>query len=162
MSASVRLDVPLIGQAREMDCWYAAVNMVCKFHVEGPRNGVPSAWKANGGLPFEDFATLASGEHLVPVTRDRSFEWSDAELARVLSEHGPIWAWGRWFGASHIVVITGVDRGKVLINDPDGPKKHEFGLVEFNQKLVRNHPRNAPSLMVYRYPNTAKLPKLAS
>ena len=157
MGENVQLSVPLIDQARTMDCWYAAVNMVCKYHVIGPRNGVPAAWKANEGLPFEDFATLAAGEHLVPIKFPKAFEWTEGELAKILRTSGPIWAWGEWFGASHIIVVTGVSNGQVLVNDPDGPKRRQLGLADFNKKVVRNYPKDAYPLMVYAFPNRERL-----
>lgn len=157
MGDVVRLSVPLIRQAQTRDCWYAAVNMVCKYHVAGPRNGVPSAWMANKGLPFPDFSTLAAGEHLVPIVFPAAYDWKDAELAKILREDGPIWAWGYWFGQSHIVVVTGIDKGQVLVNDPDGPAARQFSITDFNRKVVRNYPLGTYPLMVYRYPNKEKL-----
>lgn len=153
----VRLDVPLIGQVRDKDCWYAAVNMVCKFHVEGPRNGVPTAWRNDEGLPFADFSTLARGEHLIPLKYPQGFMCTEENLSAALKAWGPIWAWGMWFGASHIVVLTGVERGTVFMNDPDGPRRKEMGLADFNTKLERRLPPGTAALMVYRHPNVAKL-----
>src|SRR5437899_205118 len=113
MAKSIRLNVPLVRQDRSMECWYACVCMVCYYHVAGPRRGVPAAWKANKGLPFENFATLARGENLKPVPFPSNHEWTQDELHAILSTSGPIWAWGLWVGLSHIVVITGVDAGNV-------------------------------------------------
>lgn len=156
---TVRLDVPLVRQDRSMECWYASVCMVCYFHLAGPRYGVPVAWTANKGLPLANFSTLAQNEHLEPVAFAKDFRFTADELCDVLRRQGPIWAWGMWFGLSHIVVVTGVENGNVLVNDPDGPKRTRFGVAQFNKKVVRNYPKGSDPLLVYRYPDAARLQK---
>lgn len=149
MARSARLDVPLVKQIRTMECWYASACMVCYYFEIGPRLGVPKAWADNKGLPFADFATLAKTEGLTAVPFPQNHQWDAEELALILLTKGPIWAWGMWDGASHIVVITGIDQGKVYFNDPSGPRRRETSLADFNAKLVRNYPKGSEPLMVY-------------
>jgi hypothetical protein len=56
-------------------------------------------------------------------------------LEALLKTHGPIWCAGFWYGPGHIIVLTGVDTGIVLLNDPDGGKPKLGTIAWFNQKL---------------------------
>jgi ABC-type bacteriocin/lantibiotic exporter with double-glycine peptidase domain len=113
----IRLSVPLVYQRESMECWYASACMVAYFRRPGPRLGLPDKWKANRGITPADFVDLAKAEGMSPV-RFRAGSMSEGELESLLKSYGPLWCAGHWDGVGHIVVLTGVEGGKVFINDP--------------------------------------------
>ena len=131
----IKLNVPLVSQKRKMSCWYAAVCMVAYFREAGPRLGLPDKWNANSGINLKDFTKLAQAEGLVAV-RSPANKLTEQQLEVLLRNNGPIWCAGKWDGAPHIVVLTGVEKGKVYINDPSPSKGKRVETLEwFNQKL---------------------------
>ena len=138
---SIRLTVPRVKQLRSMDCWYASACMVAWFFEQGPRLGLPQKWAANQGISpkLGDLITLAQVEHLKPV-HAANRNWTEDDLERVLKDSGPIWSAGHWYGPGHVVVLTGVEPGKVVINDPDGGVEKEGTLAWFNQSLGKMWP----------------------
>ncbi len=123
-----------------MSCWYASVCMVAYFREAGPRRGLPEKWKANTGINIPSFVALAKGEGMTAV-RLPSKQYTEQQLETILRNYGPVWCAGRWDGVPHIVVLTGVDKGKVYINDPNPAKgKREETLEWFNQKLDSHVP----------------------
>ncbi|NQY89319.1 MAG: hypothetical protein HRT51_16535 [Colwellia sp.] len=61
---------------------------------------------------------------------------TEGDLFKYLRAGGPIWSAGYWFGAGHIIVLTGVSQGKVYFNDPDQGVKKENTVKWFNEKLA--------------------------
>lgn len=143
---SVKLNVPLVKQLRSMSCWYASVCMVAYFREAGPRLGLPDKWNANNGINLNDFIRLAKVEGLLPIMSPTS-NLTEQQLEVILKNNGPIWSAGKWDGFPHIVVLTGVEAGKVYINDPSPVKGRRIETLDwFNQKLD-NH---VPNCMMYK------------
>lgn len=143
---SVKLDVPLVTQARRMSCWYASACMVAYFHEAGPRLGLPKKWRDNRGIKLADFVSLAQAEGLVPIKPPPS-SLTELQIDAFLNIYGPIWCAGSWDGVKHIVVLTGVENGRVYINDPNPRKgKRVESLSWFNARLD-NH---VPNCMMYK------------
>jgi ABC-type bacteriocin/lantibiotic exporter with double-glycine peptidase domain len=133
----IKLNVPLVNQLRNMSCWYASVCMVAYFREAGPRLGIPERWNANTGIDLNDFITLAQAEGLVSIKSPTS-NLTEQQLEVFLRNNGPIWCAGMWDGVPHVVVLTGVEKGKVYINDPNPAKgKRVETIAWFNQKLWR-------------------------
>ncbi|MES9930085.1 MAG: papain-like cysteine protease family protein [Candidatus Thiodiazotropha sp. 6PDIVS] len=142
----IKLNVPLVKQLTKMSCWYASVCMVAYYREAGPRLGLPEKWKAISGINLNDFVKLAQAEGLVSIKSPAS-KLTEQQLEIFLRNNGPIWCAGRWDGVPHIVVLTGVDKGSVFINDPNPAKgKRTETLAWFNEKLD-NHVQNC---MMYK------------
>ena len=142
----VKLDVPLVPQRRQMSCWYASACMVCYYREAGPRLGLPAKWEANCGIKLKDFISLAQSEGLKSI-RSPAKSLTEKQLEVFLINNGPLWCAGRWDGVPHIVVLTGVENGKVFINDPNPQKgKRVESLAWFNLKLD-NH---VPNCLMYK------------
>jgi hypothetical protein len=81
---------------------------------------IPSSYAAadTKGIGPAQFITLAQnvGLDALPVKNQHS----EQDLFDCLKNSGPVWFAGFWFGVGHIIVLTGVDRGKVFFNDPAG------------------------------------------
>lgn len=124
--------VPLIAQDQGMACWYASTQMLVQWRREKTQSSemgrpdpseVPSAvaqYKANNGLPFQDFIRYATLMGLTAVpgqspTLDLIGTW--------LSDYGPIWAAGYKQTSTsrygHVFVIVGVASGQLYIHDPE-------------------------------------------
>jgi hypothetical protein len=117
---SLLLDVPVVGQARSMSCWYASACMVAYFHEAGPRLGLPRAWEADHGISISAFPRLAAVEGLVPVPLPSgTHAANNYDVFQWLLHYGPLWAAGDWYGFGHVIVITGIESDTVHINDPD-------------------------------------------
>lgn len=139
-SYKVRLDVPLVPQARNMSCWYASACMVAYFREAGPRLGLPDVWDANTGLSFGAVANLAKVEGLSVFPQPNVGRFSGADLYAALKQAGPLWCAGMWYGFGHAIVLTGVDGNKVYFNDPapvdKGMKNKKETVDWFNKKLL--------------------------
>jgi Papain-like cysteine protease AvrRpt2 len=134
---TVKLAVPLVAQQESMSCWYAGACMVTYYREAGPRLGIPRAYQFNTGIfPFQ-FGVLARNEGLKPVTISQGATAEQLEV--LLNKHGPLWCDGDWFGAKHIIVLTGVDTSanEVFFNDPDGGVAKQNSVTWFNQHLSR-------------------------
>lgn len=114
-----RMNVPLVPQARNSSCWYAAACMVSYYREAGPRFGVPMVWQENKGISLAQESALARHEGLTAFPLPKSRKFSEANIYAALKQAGPLWAGGNWDGdGNHVVVITGIDSGKVYYNDP--------------------------------------------
>ena len=114
-----RMDVPLVPQARNNSCWYAAACMVSYYREAGPRLGMPKVWQANKGISVAQESALAKNEGLSTFPLPKSKDFSEAGLYAALKQAGPLWSAGNWDGEGmHIVVLTGIDGGNVFFNDP--------------------------------------------
>lgn len=134
----VKLNVPLVAQTKNNSCWNAAAQMLWYYSQgrtqrAGPMNSLSDKFEENNGVSLADFIRLAKSVGLMPVPDLDSY--SELILAAILRTFGPIWCAGQWYGVKHIIVLTGVESGKVFINDPDQGKAKEHTLEWFNQKL---------------------------
>lgn len=133
------LNVPLIRQEKSMSCWHASARMLWGFKYKQSINPLKKIYAANTGIHPSQFISLAKQLGLETVkTINMSYNW--AALADLLTRHGPLWAAGYWYGAPHVVVITGVEpNGMVFINDPAGSRRtHDISF--FNEKIASNVP----------------------
>jgi cysteine protease avirulence protein AvrRpt2 len=111
------LDVPVVGQVKDMSCWYASACMVAYYREAGPRLGLPKVWADDSGLT--DWMRLARSEGLECVKRPASHSIDKFGMYSWLSLFGPIWCAGEWYGFGHVIVLTGIDGDTIHINDPD-------------------------------------------
>jgi hypothetical protein len=151
-TAELLLAVPLIGQQHGYDgrrlmqpkggkllphgrmaCWYAAAEMVSKYHRPGPRVGLPAIWEADSGLLIQQINSLAKSEGLRVVPRPGTVD--QESLLRILKQYGPIWAAGTFGGSGHVIVLTGVSGEQVHFNDPWEPSKKVKSITWFGNHL---------------------------
>lgn len=131
------MNVPMIRQEKNMSCWHASARMLWAFKYRQSINPLSSIYAANTGITAAQFVRLAKTLGLQAVENiNMSYSWS--ALAELLRRHGPLWAAGLWYGAPHIIVITGVDPdGKLYVNDPGfGPRVHDMAFL--NEKVSAN------------------------
>jgi len=127
-SPKLLLDVPLVGQVRQMDCWYAGTCMLAYYREAGPRLGLPARWLADSGVDVPQWARLAQVEGLKPVVRPSNVHSTDKfGIFSWLSSYGPIMAFENWYGFGHAIVLTGIDGDTISINDPDDQKGGDDG-----------------------------------
>ncbi|MBT0956686.1 hypothetical protein IV417_04760 [Alphaproteobacteria bacterium KMM 3653] len=120
-----------------MSCWYASACMVAYYRSPGPRQGLPAKWAANTGITLADFSSLAAAEGLKSLLTPAA-DLTENQLETILANNGPIWSAGFWDGVGHIVVLTGVDKGRVFINDPSPTVgAREESLAWYNAKLAK-------------------------
>lgn len=113
----------LIPQTTTMGCWYASAQMLVNWrrnrykmteaNMPDPSEDAGSSWllASNSGIQNPAILPMAKRLGLVPVppispTRDAIDDW--------LRKYGPLWVNGR----THIVVIAGIGKNKVLVYDP--------------------------------------------
>jgi hypothetical protein len=112
--------------------------MVSHYYITGPRNGIPSVWKADRGLTVSTIDALAQSEGLRVVQKPQGKLTRDA-LYDLLKMYGPIWSAGRFLDASptagHVVVLTGVQGPFVLFNDPWEPVAKKRSAEWFSNRL---------------------------
>ncbi len=138
--ASVELDVPLLAQEKTMCCWHTSAMMIWVYwqqrtHRQGPMNTVAPVYELNTGLSPQAFVTLGEKTSLKALPLQKSY--SNSEVYATLKQCGPLWCAGYWYGPGHVVVLTGVNEGTVLINDPGGGVKKKGTLAWFNEKLAK-------------------------
>ena len=138
--ASVSFDVPTIPQEKTMCCWHTSAMMIWRYWQQktgrqGPMNTLAPVYDANTGLSVAAFVTL--GEKTSLKALDLKNTYSNAELYALLKQCGPLWCAGYWYGLPHVIVLTGVDEGTALVNDPDGGVKKVGTMAWFNEKLAR-------------------------
>jgi ABC-type bacteriocin/lantibiotic exporter with double-glycine peptidase domain len=138
--ARVTFDVPTIAQEKTMCCWHTSAMMIWQYWQQktgrqGPMNTLGPVYEANTGLSVHAFITL--GEKTSLKALDLKNTYSNGELYALLKQCGPLWCAGYWYGAGHVVVLSGVDEGTVFINDPDRGVKKEGTIAWFNEKLAR-------------------------
>jgi ABC-type bacteriocin/lantibiotic exporter with double-glycine peptidase domain len=137
------LSVPLVAQSKTMSCWHASAEMIWlywqrKTGRQGPMFTLVTEWSANSGINVSatDFVRLARAVGLKPVPRQHMY--TSADLIGMLRKYGPLWCAGEWYGAGHVVVLTGVDGKMVHINDPDKGMQKIQEVSWFNQKLFNS------------------------
>ena len=129
------LNVPMIEQESSMSCWHASARMLWGFKYRQSINPMNSIYQANTGVGAAQFVQLAKTLGLASVESvNMSYSWK--AVAELLRRHGPLWVAGVWYGAKHIIVVTGVDPdGTLYVNDPGfGPRVHNIRF--FNQKIA--------------------------
>ena len=132
---TIYANVPLIRQEKRMSCWHASARMVWGFKYKQCINPLKKIYDKNKGITPKQFVRLASTLGLESVeTVNMSYSWM--ALGELLRRHGPLWAAGYWYGAPHVIVITGVaPNGTLYVNDPAGAKK-EHDMLFFNSNLA--------------------------
>ena len=135
-----KLSVPLEKQRKNSTCWHASALMIWYYSQSktgraGPMHSIGSKWEINDPIRPPEFITLAEkvGLRRIPNIETAHTEGS---LEVLLRAWGPIWCAGYWYGPGHVIVLTGVDTGMVLLNDPDGGKPKLGTLTWFNEKLA--------------------------
>lgn len=143
--SSIRLDVPLAAQEKDNCCWHTSAYMIWLYWQQhgkgaGPMNTIASSYAVadTEGIGPALFITLAQkvGLKALPVKNQHT----EADLYGYLDSGGPVWSAGYWFGPGHIIVLTGVEKGNVYFNDPDGGVKKQGTVKWFNEKLAGQLP----------------------
>jgi hypothetical protein len=139
--AVIKLKVPLLAQEKSMCCWHTSAMMIWLYWQgqsgrQGPMNTVAPVYADNSGLAVsaQAFITLASKTGLQRLPSQNTY--SNADLLGLLTDKGPLWCAGVWYGFGHVIVLTGIDNGTVHLNDPDGAKAKTGTLAWFNEKLL--------------------------
>ncbi len=135
-----KLSVPLEAQQKNSTCWHASALMIWRYSQiksgrQGPMNTLVNKWVANNTITPPEFINLAEKVGLIRIP-NVSKNHNEASLEVLLKNYGPIWCAGFWYGPGHIIVLTGVDNGIVMLNDPDGGKPKMGKLSWFNEKLA--------------------------
>ncbi len=136
-----KMVVPKVAQDMSMSCWYAAACMVAFYREAGPRLGIPDVYAANTGVTAAQMRLLARNEGLRDAVLPNVC--TAEQLERALRTFGPLWVDGDWFGAAHIIVVTGVDTTskEVIFNDPDGGVEKVNTMTWFNAtRYIANPP----------------------
>jgi hypothetical protein len=135
-----KLDVPLLAQEHPNCCWHTAAMMIWLYHQkqtgrQGPMNTVPAAYARSDTAPiyWAEFVTLAKNVGMVGLRMRNNY--SAADLSALLDQYGPLWCCGMWYGACHVIVLTGAEPGQLYLNDPDQGVKKVGTVSWFNQSL---------------------------
>jgi len=131
------INVPFIRQEKSMSCWHASARMIWAFKYKQCINPLSKIFESNSGVTPAQFVELAKSLGLEAVPEiNMSYSWM--AVAELLRRHGPLWVAGYWYGAPHIIVVTGIEPdGKLYVNDPGfGPRMHDIRF--FNEKIANN------------------------
>ena len=136
----IKLSVPLAAQSKNNTCWHASAWMIWRYHQNltgrvGPMNTLRLKWMNNNAIHPKEFIKLAGKVGLINSNGNSGNHSSD-NLESILKTRGPIWCAGYWYGLGHVIVLTGVDKNNVFLNDPDGGKRKTGSLTWFNEKLA--------------------------
>jgi hypothetical protein len=139
--ATVEFDVPALAQEKSMCCWHTSAMMIWRYWQrvsgrQGPMNTVAPVYADNTGLPVSPKAFIVLAEKTSLIALPAKNTYSNADLYATLKQRGPLWCAGYWYGFGHVIVLTGVNEGTVLLNDPDGARKKQGTLAWFNEKLI--------------------------
>ena len=131
-------------------CWFFCLLMVKSAHglnrtIKTYQNHYPK------GLPEKEMGEFCGDEGMTPVKRLAGQDLSLADLYRIMSKYGPLWAAGSFqegiFGSAevevsnlgHVIVIYGIKGDRLQIVDPGGdPPKREESLEWFNGNLNKS------------------------
>ena len=137
---TIKLDVPVLAQEKPNCCWHTGAMMIWLYHQQqtkrqGPMNTVPEAYARAETAPiyWAEFVTLAKNVGMVGLPMANNY--TADSLTELLTQHGPLWCCGMWYGACHVIVLTGAEPGIVYLNDPDQGVKKTDTISWFNQKL---------------------------
>ena len=101
-------------------------------------NTLTTPWQNNQAISALQWIPLAKLVGMKEVPRSQGY--TSLIIKTLLSNHGPLWCAGTWYGPGHVIVLTGVDGETIHLNDPDGGVK-KTGLISwFNTKLFNNWP----------------------
>jgi Papain-like cysteine protease AvrRpt2 len=118
----MRYEVPLVPQTSNMSCWAASIAMIL-------------GWRRSMCIPDEVIARNPGGKSYMTsykngldpndrhILRANGFEidepmcYTQPAVFGLLRAKGPLWV-ATWAPNPHIRVVTGSDRGILLINDP--------------------------------------------
>lgn len=150
--ATLKLNVPVLAQELEMCCWHTSAMMIWMYSQTqtgrmGPMDTLTPVYNDNKGISPGAFITLAKKVGLAALPVKTTHDNKD--LFKYLRDRGPIWCAGFWYGAGHIIVLTGIDGGTVYLNDPDGGVKKTGTIAWFNEKLSNS----LPGCLMYKDPN---------
>jgi hypothetical protein len=118
----VAYNVPLIPQTTNMGCWAASIAMILGWKEQasfdptriaanpGGLNYMPSL--VNGLDPNDSYILEQNGFSL-----ERPMCYTRERIEGLLTDYGPLWVAGA-VPTPHIRVVTGLDGGQVLVNDP--------------------------------------------
>jgi hypothetical protein len=136
--SKISLDVPLLAQELSDCCWHTSAMMIWMYWQaqtgrQGPMDTLTPTYVRNSGISPQEFITLAGrvGLRALPIKNLHA----SADLFAYLTNRGPIWCAGHWFGPGHIIVLTGVNDAEVQFNDPDGGVEKRGTVDWFNKKL---------------------------
>jgi hypothetical protein len=139
--AKIKLEVPAYAQEKSMCCWHTSALMIWHYWQQqsgnhGPMNTILPVYDANTGLSVsvQEFITLTKKTGMLRLPSKNTYTSDD--LFSMLTDKGPLWCAGTWYGFGHVIVLTGIDAGEVFLNDPDGGKKKTGTLAWFNAKLL--------------------------
>jgi ABC-type bacteriocin/lantibiotic exporter with double-glycine peptidase domain len=138
----MKLNVPYMHQTGAADCWHAAVRMIFGYKRGVSMHALDSVYKAGTGLSpsCAAIADLAKQTGMMPVPAI-PVSYTGPLLENLLVRYGPLWLPLQGKGG-HIMVITGVERENIYLNDPGGgtpaeyQKKRDFDW--FNQYFDRS------------------------
>lgn len=136
----LKLNVPLVSQAKSCTCWHASSMMIWRYWQQetgkaGPMNSLYDKWQENNPINYFQFAELAKKVGLIQVPKEAKWPYKAEELQELLRNYGPIWCAGNWFGTGHVIVLTGVDSELFYYNDPAGGRKRFHYIPWFNMKI---------------------------
>ncbi|WP_084305369.1 papain-like cysteine protease family protein [Bradyrhizobium sp. ARR65] len=154
---NVVLEVPLVWQQHGYDgqlnmgrnyagdiqprgnngCWYACVCMLSYYFRPGPRLGLPSVWRADVGIHYDQLDWLARTEGLERLEQPEDGFTRDF-IAETLIARGPILAMLRRplcseiLAVGHMIVLTGLVEDMLHYNDPYYPAPR---VIYFHNRL---------------------------
>lgn len=113
----------LISQTLEMSCWYASAQMLIQW-----RRNRRQLCEPNLVDPSEDWLSASLRDSNKGIVNTQIIEFAkrlglmavppmsptEAAIESWLRTYGPLWTNGK----SHIVVLAGIEPGKVLVYDP--------------------------------------------
>ncbi len=137
---SIRLNVPALAQEMPNCCWHTGAMMIWLYHQQqtkrqGPMHTVPEAYARADTQPlfWGEFITLAKNVGLTGLPMSNTY--TGGGLEQLLTDHGPLWCCGLWYGPCHVIVLTGIEGGTVHLNDPDRGVRKTGTVNWFNDKL---------------------------
>lgn len=134
-------NVPLVAQTSNNTCWHASSLMIWYYwqgvtNKQGPMNTLAENYKNDQGVTPQQFVALAGKAGLRKVFQ-RYINYTPEVLQNLLTQYGPLWCAGFWYGVGHIIVLKGIDGDTIFFNDPDGGVAKTNTVAWFNSKLAK-------------------------
>jgi ABC-type bacteriocin/lantibiotic exporter with double-glycine peptidase domain len=114
--------VPDVRQVESFDCGAAATDAVCRYFGRYKPRAYYKKLLGTNGINGTDPRTIESflrGEKLKVLSGDMEIK----DLQQLTAAGRPVITLVTFDESGHYIVVTGVDRGRVRYNDPDGGKK---------------------------------------